>query len=73
MSTKAIKYLESLNIIDKVIFIDACFKINPSDFNKFKSSHIAALSVHDENSRSYNMHLNRVRKLYIELNKKPTN
>ena len=72
MSTKAIKYLESLNSIDKVIFIDACSKINPSDFNKFKSSHIAALSVHDENSRSYNTHLNRVRKLYIELSELPT-
>lgn len=73
MSTKAIKYLESLNSIDKVIFIDACSKINPSDFNKFKSSHIAGLTKHKEDSRSYNTHLNRVRKLYIELNKKPTN
>lgn len=73
MSTKAIKYLESLNRIDKVIFIDTCSKINPNDFNKFKSSHIAALTKHDENSRSYNIHLNRVRKLYIEFNKKPTN
>lgn len=70
MSTKAIKYLESLNSIDKVIFIDACSKINPSDFNKFKKSHIEALKK-ENNIRAYSTHLYRVRKLYVELKKKP--
>ena len=73
MSIEAINFLNSIQSIDKIIYLNRSTKISPENFDKFKSSHIAALSVHDENSRSYNTHLNRVRKLYIELNKKPTN
>ena len=73
MSTKAIEYLESIKSIDKTIYFDIASKVSPDNFEKFKSSHIAGLTKHKEYSRSYNTHLNRVRKLYIELNKKPTN
>lgn len=71
MSKKAIDFLNSIQNIEKIIYFDKSTKVSPENFDKFKKSHIAGLTKHKENSRSYNTHLNRVRKLYVELKKKP--
>ena len=70
MSKKAIDFLNSIQSIDKIIYLNRSTKISPENFDKFKSSHIEALK-NENNIRAYSTHLYRVRKLYIELNKKP--
>lgn len=70
MSKKAIDFLNSIQNIGKIIYFDKSTKISAENFDKFKKSHIEALR-NEKNIRAYSTNLNRVRKLYVELNKKP--
>ena len=70
MSIEAINFLNSIQSIEKTIYLNKSTKISPENFDKFKSSHIEALK-NENNIRAYSTHLYRVRKLYVELNKKP--
>ena len=70
MSIEAINFLNSIQSIDKIIYLNRSTKISPENFDKFKSSHIEALKK-ENNIRAYSTHLYRVRKLYVELKKKP--
>lgn len=67
--SKAIDFLKSIEKIDHEINLDNGSKISPENFSKFKKAHIEALENYNKNSRAYETHLNRVRKLYKILNK----
>lgn len=67
--SKAIDFLKSIDKIDYEINLDNGSKIYPENFQKFKKSHLEALENYDKNSRAYETHLNRVRKLYKKLKK----
>ena len=70
MSSEAINFLNSIQSIEKTIYLNKSTKISPENFDKFKKSHIEALK-NENNIRAYSTHLYRVRNLYVELKKKP--
>lgn len=70
MSIEAINFLNSIQSIEKTIYLNKSTKISPENFDKFKKSHIEALK-NENNIRAYSTHLYRVRNLYVELKKKP--
>ena len=70
MSSEAIIFLNSIQSIEKTIYLNKSTKISPENFDKFKKSHIEALK-NENNIRAYSTHLYRVRNLYVELKKKP--